>query len=113
MHKNNLNSINPVEPVAELGTNKTRKKQDKLFEVVKTDKTSKLKYLLKEWSLSSSFQCLTKLYQYESRFKRILWLIIFIAFSFGTFWFLINGILDYLEFAGDFLWIFSVFVKKI
>ena len=68
----NLNSIDPVEPVAELATNKTRRKQDKLFEVVKTDKTAKLKHLLKEWSLSSSFQCLTKLYQYENRFIRII-----------------------------------------
>jgi hypothetical protein len=98
MRKKELNSIDPVEPVAELATNKTQRKQHKLFDVVKTDKTPKLKYLLKEWSLSSSFQCLTKLYQYESRLIRILWLIIFIIFSFGTFWFFINGILDYLEF---------------
>ena len=81
MHNKNLNSIDPVEPVAELATNKPRRKQHKLFDVVKTDKTSKLKHLLKEWSLSSSFQCLTKLYQYESRFIRILWVIIFVNFS--------------------------------
>ena len=93
MRKNNLNSADLVEPVAELATNKTRKKQVKLYGVVNTDKKAKLKHLLKEWSLSSSFQCLTKLYQYESRFIRILWVIIFIAFSFGTFWFFINGIL--------------------
>ncbi len=61
-------------------------------------KILKLQILFKEWCLSSSFQFLSKLYQYENNFQRLLWIIIFVTFSFGTFWFFIMGILDYLEF---------------
>ena len=64
----------------------------------KSNKFDKIKKSIKEWSLLSSLQCLPKVFQYENIFIRILWFIILIIFSFGTCFFLIRTIFDYLEF---------------
>ena len=71
---------------------------DNVIETGKQKNIFKLKEIFKDWCLSSLFQFLTKLYQYENNFQRVLWIIIFVTFSFGTFWFFVVGIRDYLEF---------------
>ena len=59
---------------------------------------NKLKQLIEEWSLLSTFHCYPKIFQTKSNREKWIWSLIFILFSCLTFWLLIKGILDYLEF---------------
>ena len=52
----------------------------------------------REWSLSSTAQCLPKVFQYENTYVKIVWSLIFIVFSVATNFFFIQGIFDFLEF---------------
>ena len=59
---------------------------------------TELKNKLVAWSLSSNFHCYPKIFQYENIYAKIIWIIFFILFAFMTFWLVIKGVLDFLEF---------------
>jgi len=52
----------------------------------------------RQWSMSSTAQCLPKVFQYENTYIKIVWSLIFIVFSVATDFFFIQGIFDFLEF---------------
>ena len=61
-------------------------------------KITEAKHRLVEWSLSSNIHCYPKIFQSKNIYAKILWLICFLLFSFLTFWLVIKGVLDFLEF---------------
>ena len=84
----------------------TEDSNSKLKSKLQNKPSSKNKYLFfeeiylafKDWSLVSSAQCLPKVFQSENKCNKIVWLSLFLSFTFITFWFFVNGILDYLEY---------------
>jgi hypothetical protein len=59
---------------------------------------SNLKTLLVEWSLLSTFHCYPKIFQTKNIHAKLTWSLLFILFSCLTFWLVVKGILDYVEF---------------
>ena len=55
-------------------------------------------FLLKEWSLLSTFHCYPKIFQTKNIYAKLTWSLIFVLFSCLTFWLVVKGIIDYLEF---------------
>ena len=59
---------------------------------------SLIKVKIVAWSLTSSAQCLPKIFQYDNFYAKFLWALVFFLFSGLTVWFLIEGLLDFLQF---------------
>ena len=59
---------------------------------------SELKKLLTESSLTCTFHCYPKIFQYKSIYAKVLWIGVFLIFSCLTFWLVIKCLLDYFEF---------------
>ena len=59
---------------------------------------SQMHLAFKEWAVLSSAQCIPKIFQYDNKAAKVLFLILLLIFTFATFWFFIQGIFDYLEF---------------
>jgi hypothetical protein len=57
-----------------------------------------LKTLLVEWSLLSTFHCYPKIFQTKNIYAKLTWSLLFLIFSCLTFWFVVKGILDFLEY---------------
>jgi len=57
-----------------------------------------LKTMWELWCTTSSAQGLPKIFQYQNKCVRTLWLLVFVSFSFCTFYFFTRGILDFLDF---------------
>jgi hypothetical protein len=55
-------------------------------------------FLLKEWSLLSTFHCYPKIFQTKSIYAKLIWSLIFVLFSCLTFWLVVKGIVEYFEF---------------
>jgi hypothetical protein len=70
------------------------KKKRQLF----GDKMLDLKKTCEKLCVTSSAQGLPKIFQYENKYARSFWLLVFLTFSFATFWLFVRGILDYLEY---------------
>jgi hypothetical protein len=64
----------------------------------KKGRFKKIQETYREWSLSSTAQCLPKVFQYENIYAKCIWAIIFLAFAIATGYFFIQGVFDYLEF---------------
>jgi hypothetical protein len=63
-----------------------------------SEKLVDLKKTCEKLCVTSSAQGLPKIFQYENTYARSFWLLVFLAFSFATFWLFVRGILDYLEY---------------
>ena len=61
-------------------------------------KLSKIKTAFTEWSILSTAQCYPKIFQAKNKYLQLIWSMNFIIFSCLTFWFVILGLINYLEF---------------
>ena len=79
-------------------------KRNQIHDILKSAKEkekhlkSKSKETLLEWSLLTKFDCYSKIFEYESKIGRCLWIIIFVCFSALTAWLLGKYISEYLKY---------------
>ena len=57
-----------------------------------------LKTLLVDRALLSTFHCYPKIFQTKNLYAKLTWSLLFILFSCLTFWFVVKGVLDFLEY---------------
>ena len=51
-----------------------------------------------DWSLLTKFECYSKIFEYENKYARLFWTLVFFSFSGVTVWLVVRCIVDFLAF---------------
>ena len=61
-------------------------------------KNYEIRKAIVEWSNVTTFHCYPKIFQSKNIYAKFIWILFFLIFSCLTFWLVVKGILDYLEY---------------